>query len=200
MLLRNGALAWIAKRNVCLKPAQKPVTTADVGVEVRRVVTTYLPVARPSFQPAAGGIVNLPTIFASGEPQTLRTEPFDVLGFTVVVSARARWVWTFDPGVVEPFAGPGGSYPDMSSAHTYPSPGERSVSVTTFWRGTFTVDGRGPFPAPGPEPTRPRDRWWSRSARRTPNWWPNPAADHVGIIMSGAGVVNVAKERGCGKA
>ncbi len=122
-----------------------------MAAAVRRVVTTYLPDAQPSFQPAEGGIVNLPTIFAAGEPQAMQTKTFDVLGFSVVVSAKARWEWTFDDGVVESFAGPGGSYPDMSVAHTYEGPGARAVSVTTLWRGTFTIDGDGPFPVPGPE-------------------------------------------------
>lgn len=152
--LRHGTGPWVVQGSVCLTPGQKPVTTADVGAAVRRVVTTYLPDARPSFQPAAGGIVNLPTIFAAGEPQTLKTAPFSVLGFTVVVSAQARWEWTFDQGVVEGFAGPGGAYPDMSVAHTYAGPGPRAVSLTTFWEGTFTIDGEGPFPVPGPDLTK----------------------------------------------
>jgi hypothetical protein len=50
--------------------------------------------------------VNLPTIFAAGEPASIQTESFDVLGFTVVVTAKARWEWTFDHGVTEPFDKP----------------------------------------------------------------------------------------------
>jgi len=124
---------------------------SDVADAVRVEVAKYLPDARPSFQPAAGGIVNLATVFSAGEPADVTTEPFEVLGFAVVVKARARWVWVFEEGVAREFAVPGGRYPDMSVAHTYDRPGVRGVSVTTLWRAEFTLDGAGPFPVPGPE-------------------------------------------------
>ena len=114
-------------------------------------MVNYLPDASPSFQPRAGGIVNLPTVFSAGEPESIRTDPFDVLGFTVVVTAKARWEWAFDRGVVEEFTKPGGAYPDMSVAYTYAVPGARQVTVTTYWRAEFTVNGEGPFQVPGAE-------------------------------------------------
>jgi hypothetical protein len=36
-------------------------------------------------------------------------------------------------------------------AHTYPDAGARKVSVTTYWRARYTVNGDGPFAVPGPE-------------------------------------------------
>ena len=149
--MRQGGGPWVVQGTVCLGRNDRPPTVADVGQEIRTRVVNYLPDASPSFQPKAGGIVNLPTVFAAGEPESIRTEPFDVLGFTVVVTAKARWEWAFDDGVVKEFAKPGGAYPDTSVAHTYAGPGERAVSVTTFWRAEFTVDGEGPFQVPGPE-------------------------------------------------
>jgi hypothetical protein len=114
-------------------------------------VVNYLPDASPSFQPVEGGLVNLPTIFAAGEPESIRTEPFDVLGFEVVVTATARWEWTFEPGTTQEFTKPGGAYPDDSVSYTYDGAGARDVSVTTYWTASFTVDGQGPFAVPGPE-------------------------------------------------
>ena len=149
--MRQGGGPWEVQGTVCLGPNDRPPTVADVGQEIRTRVVNYLPDAEPSFQPAQGGIVNLPTVFAAGEPESIRTEPFDVLGFTVVVTAKARWEWAFDDGVIEEFAKPGGAYPDMSVAYTYADPGAREVSVTTFWRAEFTVDGEGPFQVPGAE-------------------------------------------------
>jgi hypothetical protein len=110
-----------------------------------------LPDAAPSFQPAAGGLVNLPTIFAAGEPATMTTESFDVLGFAIVVTAQARWEWTFDDGVTQPFDAPGGQYPNDDVAYTYDVAGGRQVSVTTYWDASFTIDGDGPYQVPGPE-------------------------------------------------
>jgi len=152
--LRRGNGPWVLQGTVCLGPGERPTSVTDIGEAVRARVVNYLPDAHPSFQPKAGGIVNLPTLFAAGEAPTLRTVPFDVLGFTVVVTASARWDWTFDRGVNESFTEPGGGYPDRSVSHTYAGPGAREVSVTTSWRAQFTVDGEGPFAVPGPELTK----------------------------------------------
>jgi hypothetical protein len=149
--MRQGDGPWVIQGTVCLGPDDRPATVADVGQAIRTRVVNYLPDASPSFQPRAGGIVNLPTVFSAGEPQTIRTDPFDVLGFTVVVTAKARWEWAFDEGVVQEFAVPGGAYPDMSVAYTYADPGGRQVTVTTYWRASFTVNGEGPFQVPGAE-------------------------------------------------
>ena len=151
VFMRRGAGPWVLQGTVCLGPGERPASVPDVGEAVRVEVVKYLPDARPSFQPANGGLVNLATVFAAGEPASIRTESFDVLGFTVVVTAQARWEWTFDEGVVAGVDSPGGAYPDMSVAHTYTEPGTRRVSVTTFWRAQFTLDGAGPFAVPGPE-------------------------------------------------
>jgi hypothetical protein len=151
--LRRGNGPWVLQGTVCLGPGERPTSVSDIGAAVRELVVNYLPDAHPSFQPRAGGIVNLPTLFAAGESSTMRTEPFDVLGFTVVVTASAHWVWTFERGATENFAEPGGGYPDQSVSHTYRRPGQRRVSVTTWWRAQFTVNGEGPFAVPGPELT-----------------------------------------------
>jgi hypothetical protein len=149
--MRRGNGPWILQGTTCLGPGQRPATVPDVGAAVRERVVNYLPDANPSFQPRAGGIVNLPTLFAAGEPRTLTTEAFDVLGFSIVVTAEARWEWTFDTGVTKAFTEPGGGYPDQSVTHTYPDAGARKVSVTTYWRARYTVNGDGPFAVPGPE-------------------------------------------------
>jgi hypothetical protein len=149
--LRRGTGPWVLRGTVCLGAGERPAAVTDVGAAVRDRVVNYLPDAHPSFQPKAGGIVNLPTLFAAGEPKTLTTEPFDVLGFSIVVTADARWEWTFDRGVTQAFAEPGGGYPNRDVSHTYDGPGARQVSVTTFWRAQYTVNGDGPFAVPGPE-------------------------------------------------
>lgn len=149
--MRRPGGPWELQGTVCRGAGEPAVDAPDVGAAVREEVAKYLPDASPSFQPRAGGIVNLPTIFQAGEPGKITTESFDVLGFSVVVTAQARWEWTFDDGVVKEFAEPGGTYPDMSVSHTYQDRGPRQVSVTTFWRGQFTLNGEGPFPVPGPE-------------------------------------------------
>ncbi len=150
VFMRIPPASWDQIDTVCLGPDEEP-TVAEVGDAVRDVVVNYLPSASPSFQPAQGGLVNLPTIFAAGESASITTESFDVLGFEVVVTATARWEWTFERGATESFTVPGGVYPDRSVAYTYAGPGAREVSVTTYWKASFTVNGDGPFAVPGPE-------------------------------------------------
>jgi hypothetical protein len=147
----SATAAWQLIDSICLGPTERPASVADVGELVRERVVTLLPDAEPSFQPRDGGIVNLPTIFAAGEPGTIEPAPFDVLGFTVEVTATARWEWTFEPGTTQEFTVAGGAYPDDSVSHTYARPGGRNVTVTTYWAAEFTVDGQGPFAVPGPE-------------------------------------------------
>jgi hypothetical protein len=149
--LRHGTGPWQLIDTICLGPGQRPTPVADVSEIVRERVVNYLPDAAPSFQPAQGGLVNLPTIFAAGEPASIQTESFDVLGFTVVVTAKARWEWTFDHGVTKPFGKPGGAYPNDDVTYTYSDAGGREVSVTTYWDASFTLDGDGPFQVPGGE-------------------------------------------------
>jgi len=148
---------WQLVETVCLGPGERPASVADVGDLVRERVVNYLPDAAPSFQPRDGGLVNLPTIFAAGEPGSIRTEAFDVLGFEVVVEATARWEWTFDSDVTREFIEPGGAYPDQSVSWTYTSRGARDVSVTTYWNASFTVNGDGPYAVPGPEISKTSD-------------------------------------------
>jgi len=136
---------------VCLGPGERPAQGADIGDAVRERVVNLLPDAEPSFQPAQGGIVNLPTLFAANEPATMTTAPFDVLGVQVQVTATARWEWTFDDGATRQFTKPGGPYPNDDVAYTYTTTGTRQVSLTTYWTAEYTVNGTGPFPVPGPE-------------------------------------------------
>ena len=137
----------------CL-PIGNPPTLEDIRAGIRDRVVRLLPDAEPSFQPAEGGIVNLPTVFSAGEPKRFITEPFDVLGFQVVVTAEASWEWKFDRGVSKTFSVPGGRYPDDSVSYTYETKGARQVAVTTTWDATFTVDGAGPYPVTGPPITK----------------------------------------------
>ncbi len=150
----NADPGWRMLQTVCIGPGDQPVPIADIAQAVREQVVSRLPDASPSFQPAAGGIVNLPTIFDAGEPGSFETPSFDVLGLPVVVTATATWDWTFDEGVTRAFTVPGGRYPDDSVSHTYASSGARAVTVTTSWQGSFTVAGNGPYAVPGPPLTK----------------------------------------------
>jgi len=129
-------------------------TPESIGAALRDQFIEHLPDANPSYQPPDGAIVNLATIFDSGQPKNIGEKSFDLLGFDVVVTAEATWRWRFDVGVEEEFAEPGGKYPDKSVTYTYTTTGTREVTVTTTWGGQFTVDGFGPFQIAGPPITQ----------------------------------------------
>lgn len=139
--------------SVCIGPGG-PVTGAEMQIAVRDRFIEYLPDANPSYQPPDGAIVNLATIFDSGQPKNIGEKSFDLLGFEVVVTAEATWRWHFDAGVEQEFAEPGGKYPDKSVTYTYTTTGTREVTVDTTWGGQFTVDGFGPFEIAGPPITQ----------------------------------------------
>lgn len=126
-----------------------PVTVGEMARHLRDVVVERVPAVHWSYQPAGGALVNLPTIFASGQPRRLDTRRFDLVGFDVVLNARPTWVWSWGDGTQSPTDQPGGAWPDRSVTHTFTRPGLVDVALTTDWVGSFTVDGMGPFPTGG---------------------------------------------------
>jgi len=152
-LRRPGETDFSLVGSVCLGSGGL-TTPEDIAAAVRDRFIEYLPDANPSYQPPDGAIVNLATIFDSGQPKNIGEKSFDLLGFDVVVTAEATWRWRFDVGVEEEFDEPGGKYPDKSVTYTYTTTGTREVTVTTTWGGQFTVDGFGPFEITGPPITQ----------------------------------------------
>lgn len=148
--------AWPRFRLVgqfCLGPGDV-LTPVALFPGVRDRFVRYLPALAPSFQPSGRGIVNLPVLFAAGQPSSLGRTSFALAGYRIDLQAAARWHWDFGDGATENVTVPGGAYPDVSVAHAYTWQQTFAVSVTTTWVGEFWVDGAGPFPVPGPPITQ----------------------------------------------
>jgi len=139
--------------SVCMG-VRTPLTPAAVLPAVRDAFVELLPPQGPSFQPAAGGLVQVPTLFAAGQPPALGPVPLDLGPYPIEVEAEARWTWAFGDGAEQRFTVPGGAWPDTSVSHTYRTPGARAATVTTTWTGTYLLDGLGPFPITGPPVTQ----------------------------------------------
>jgi hypothetical protein len=152
-LKQPGETAFSLVGLVCLAPGS-PTTVPELAQRLQDVVVEEVPGLAPSFQPEGVTLVAVPTLFASGQPPRMDTRTFTLVGFDVVLDARARWAWTFGDGGKLVTTQPGGGYPDMSVSHVYRRPGQYPVSVTAAWEGWFTVDGIGPFPAGGPTVTQ----------------------------------------------
>jgi hypothetical protein len=144
MLLRPGGTDWQVIGLVCLTPAG-PTTVNDLADRLHDVVVEDVPALRPSSQPMGGTLVQLPAIFASGQPPTLGQRRFTLVGFDIVLEGRASWTWQFGDGETFLTSDPGGQWPDRSISHTYSESGSYQVAVTSEWHAWFTVDGLGPF-------------------------------------------------------
>jgi hypothetical protein len=131
-----------------------PRTVGEFTPLVRAKFIDLLPKQHPSFQPKAGGLVNVPVVFAAGQVGDLDHPTFDLDGFVVTLDVSAKWTWDFDDGKPQKFTKPGGAYPDMDVSHTYVTTDDRKVTVTTTWDGTYTVDDLGPFDITGPAVTQ----------------------------------------------
>jgi hypothetical protein len=148
LLWRPADPQWQTVGLVCLSRAG-PTTVADVADLLRDRVIEDVPRLRPSMQPAGRTLVQLPTLFASGQPAALGERQFDLVGFQIVLRGRATWAWTFGDGGSLDTTEPGGPWPDTSVSHVFAQPGSFSVTVTSTWRAWFTVDGLGPFAVGG---------------------------------------------------
>jgi hypothetical protein len=148
--------AWPAYRLVgefCMGPTD--VLTPDALVPgVRDQFVQLLPRLAASFEPPGQAIVNLPVLFASGQPRSIGRKAFSLGAYAIDLEATTTWHWDFGDGVTGDFVVPGGGYPDVSVSHRYTRQQTCRVSVTAVWSGRFWVDGAGPFDVTGPPITQ----------------------------------------------
>ena len=153
MFMPAGATSWTGQPSICYDPNAVPAGAApplDITGAVRNYLESLpLPAPSPSFQPANGTLVNLPTIFDAGS----RPAPpagFDLAGLHITVTPKPlRWTWTFEPGVTQTATLPGGTYPNKDVTYTYRTTGPRAVTVTAVWGATYRVNGGADQPVDG---------------------------------------------------
>jgi hypothetical protein len=142
--------AWQRVGLVCVGGDSRPVLVADVAEQVRDRFVDRLPRPEPRFQPAEGGLTNLPVVFRSGQRDGVRSDDFELLGLPVQVDASPRWTWRWGDGSPPLRTTDAGSrWPDTEVSHRYTAAGRYGVTVVAAWSGTFTVDGLGPFDVEG---------------------------------------------------
>jgi hypothetical protein len=120
-------------------------TPAQVQLAASDQFSQLLTTANPSEQPAGGGVVNLPTLFATNTPAT---QAFNetLLGVQVTLDVNAAWTWDFGDGATLTTTDGGGAYPITSLSHVYGGAGPYTIRLTTNWTGTFSMAG-GPAAA-----------------------------------------------------
>jgi hypothetical protein len=147
LIITNPALpAPIVGATQCRSPSG--ATPAQVQQAASDQFSQLLTTAHPTQQPANGGIVNLPTLFATNTPAT-QTFNETLLGVPVRLNVDASWTWDFGDGATLTTTDAGGSYPITSLSHTYRAAGQNTVNLTTNWAGTYSMAGGPPIVIPG---------------------------------------------------
>jgi hypothetical protein len=147
LVITNPALpAPIVGATQCRSPSG--ATPAQVQQAASDRFSQLLTTAHPSQQPANGGIVNLPTLFATNTPPT-QTFNETLLGVQVTLNVDASWTWDFGDGAALTTTDAGGMYPMTSLSHTYLAAGRNTVNLTTNWTGTYSMAGGPPIVIPG---------------------------------------------------
>lgn len=129
---------WRQVGSTCLGGPNDIVTPAQLDAAVRDTFKRLVPTQDVGLQPVQVALINIPVLFRAGQPRgvTLQARP---LGVRIRISATPVFTWYFGDGSTLSTRSPGGEYPDKSVGHTYRRPGTVNATLTTTWRGTYTV-------------------------------------------------------------
>jgi hypothetical protein len=101
-----------------------------------------LPKAEVQVSPAPTSLVNVPTAFYAGGPQTF-SQTVTPAGISITVTARpTAWRWTWGDGSPKQTFDTPGVPKRPVVAHTYDAARDYTASVEVLWRGQFTLFGQ----------------------------------------------------------
>ena len=103
-------------------------------------VLQSLPTLQVAYQPQGKVLPKLPVIFWTDLP-TFFNKDYKILGQAVSVNLKPKSIWSFGDGSVLVTSKVGKPYPSTEISHSYLVPGTYTVLVTSYWDGSFTVDG-----------------------------------------------------------
>ena len=126
-----------------------PITRREVEGRIDDYVVRYIPALRPGFDPPGGSITSVPVIFWTGQPATFKPPSFSLSGYSVSITAKPTWRWTWGDGSSVWKGVAGARYPSRQITHQYRIPGNYSVGVTAVWQAKYTVSGVGTFDVNG---------------------------------------------------
>ena len=137
---------WVLQPgSVCLTREQLEAVADPTAAIVGAVRADWrefgLPAATVTTLPAGQTLVGAVTKFATPTPLRATLPPKTVLGFPVTLTVTAtRYVWDFGDGESLSVAATAAA---QSVEHVYRVPGDKQVTVRTFYTATFTVPGTG---------------------------------------------------------
>lgn len=146
---QDAGATWQSLGLWCVGPSG-PRTVSSIGQHAHEELTASLPPSRPSVQPPRGIVTQIPTIWHAEQPPITTPIVMELVGQRVEITPIPRWSWDFGDGGTLNTNVSGSRYPDLAVSHTYRRVGRHTVTCTTTWEATFTVDGLGPFPVQEP--------------------------------------------------
>lgn len=161
---REIGRAWLARPGGDFEPVglfcptDGDVTAvADMNARVAGSMAREVPDLAPACAPERGVVVGIDLHCRSGQDSPAVNWVDSIAGYTIETTARANWQWSFqEHGISGPRTWvhsvdfPGADYPDAGIRQAFTSTGRHIVDVRATWRGTYTVDGLGPFAVPQP--------------------------------------------------
>lgn len=132
----------------------RPALVGEVEASLRQRFVRHVPALQATSQPKTIVFAGLPVFFSSGQPGQLPVRSFSLLGAPVRLWAQPTWTWDFAEtssphGGVLVTSNPGGAWPAGKVTHTYGTVGKKMVRVGAEWKGTYTIDGLGPYAVEG---------------------------------------------------
>jgi hypothetical protein len=106
-------------------------------------VSQLVPFGSLRTQPATAAVIGLPVHFWTPTPTSFDVT-LRVAGIPVRLELKPSFEWGYGEGFPEVKRTtdlPGAPYPAPLNTYTYNSPGMKEISLTTTWRGDFTIAG-----------------------------------------------------------
>jgi hypothetical protein len=95
-------------------------------------------------QPDTRVLPHLPVVFGVTQEEGEMRRQFQLIGLSIDLSARPRWVWDFGGRRVAT-ASAGRRWPDQTVEHVFRRSRTSPVSVLAIWEATYWVAGVGPL-------------------------------------------------------
>lgn len=119
-------------------------TVSQIDRHIQETFYRYIPELKPTCWPSRNLVTNLPLICASGQNSQTHSWGEQLAGHSISVNAAPHWHWRFNDRHLTT-TNQGGPFPDLSVSHVFRRQGVAMVGVDSLWRGSFSVDGLGPF-------------------------------------------------------
>ncbi len=134
--VKNRTLTPILKK----KKVAKTIVSSIDSLALSERLTSLVPTGKMLHQPLGDPLVQVPTYFFTTTPTSFRTV-IVILNVLVTINLYPTFTWSFGDGASLTTIFPGAIYPLPGITHTYQRSGNLTLSLSTSWSGTWSVNG-----------------------------------------------------------